>query len=78
MKISTPLFNAWRTRAKRALAEHGIKAHLAEHLTNKYGRTSRSWQRYIAAILSGERLPNAEIVLAVDAWLAKQNSVSPP
>ena len=31
----------------------------------------------LAAILSGERLPNAEIVLAVDAWLARQKSDDP-
>jgi hypothetical protein len=72
VKIETPLFNAWRIRTRRSLAVHGIKAQLAEHLTKKYGRTSRSWQRYIAAILSGERLPNAEIVLAIDQWLVKE------
>jgi hypothetical protein len=71
MTIPTPLFDAWRATANRQLAERGRKTALAEHLTKRYGRTVHSWQSYLNAILNGRRLPNAEIVMAIDAWFAK-------
>ena len=71
MTITTPLFDAWAARANRQLGQHGRKAELARHLTARYGRTERSWQSYLGAVLGGRRLPNAEIVLAVDAWLER-------
>jgi hypothetical protein len=69
--ISTPLFNAWLKMASRRLAPRGRKADLARHLAAQYGRPARSWERHLAAILNGERLPNAEIYIAMDRWIAK-------
>lgn len=74
MTIPTPRFDSWRADASRRLAPRGQKAELARFLAAHYGREERSWQRYISAFLSGELLPNAEIVLAVDAWFATQDS----
>ncbi len=69
MIMETPLFNAWRTRATRQLAPRGRKAELAKHLTTRYGRAQRSWERHISAILSGDREPKAELFLAISKWL---------
>lgn len=74
MTIPTPLFETWRADAIRRLAGRGLKTELAQFLTTHYGRTQRSWQRYISAILGGEVLPNAEIAFAMNAWFATQKS----
>ena len=47
------------------------RPHSPNILTKRYGRTVHSWQSYLNAILNGRRLPNAEIVMAIDAWFAK-------
>jgi len=72
MNPETPLFNAWLRSAQRALAPHGRKAELARHLTKHYGRQQRSWERHIAAIMSGDREPKAEL------YIAMKNSGSTP
>lgn len=69
MKRATPLFDVWREQAKSILAEHGRKADLAHHLAATYGRPARSWQFDLQRFLSGERMPGAEVFMAIDQWL---------
>ena len=71
--MKTPLFDEWRTRAARALAARGRKAELARHLEARYGRTVPSWQVDITRYLSGEQMPGAEPLLAIDQWLTSQS-----
>lgn len=75
MKRATPYFDQWVRAAKRKLAVHGAKADLARHLSKQYGRPARSWESNLAQIIGRNLLPNAEILLAISAWLARQKTV---
>jgi hypothetical protein len=74
VKIETPLFDAWLAQAAKKLSRYGAKAELADHLSARYGRPKRSWERYLSDILRRAVLPNAEVHLAIDAWLQKSES----
>jgi hypothetical protein len=74
MKRATPCFDRWVKRVERKLAPHGAKADLARFLSGRYGRPARSWESNLAQIISRKVLPNAEIVLAIDAWLVRRRS----
>ncbi len=78
MNDSTPLFDAWRADAQRWLASRGRKADLARHLTARYGREQRSWERHISAVLAGDLVPNAELLLAMNAWFIEQDGTAVP
>jgi hypothetical protein len=78
MNDSTPMFDAWRADAQRHLAPRGRKAELARHLTARYGREQRSWERHISAVLAGDLVPNAELLLAMDAWFAAPDGAAIP
>lgn len=70
MKRATPCFDHWIKVTERKLAGRGVKAALAKYLSEKYGRPPRSWESNIAQILSRNVLPNAEVFLAIDGWIA--------
>jgi hypothetical protein len=74
MKRPTPCFDGWLVSVSRKLAGRGQKAELARYLSKRYGRPARSWESTLAQILGRTLLPNAEIVLAIDAWLARKKS----
>ena len=74
MKRPTPCFDGWLARVARELAVRGQKADLARYLSKRYGRPARSWESTLAQILGRTLLPNAEIVLAIDGWLARKKS----
>jgi hypothetical protein len=74
MRRPTPCFDGWLARVARELAARGQKADLARYLSKRYGRPARSWESTLAQILGRTLLPNAEIVLAIDAWLARKKS----
>lgn len=74
MKRTTPLFDRWIEATERKLARHGAKAELARYLSKKYGRPPRSWESNIAQIIARDLLPNAEILLAIDGWIALQKT----
>jgi hypothetical protein len=71
MKRPTPCFDRWVNAVERKLARHGAKAELARYLSKQYGRPQRSWETNLAKIISRDVLPNAEIVFAIDHWIAK-------
>ncbi|PYK46543.1 MAG: hypothetical protein DME46_01530 [Verrucomicrobia bacterium] len=73
MKRATPQFDQWVEAVKRKLAARGAKANLARHLSEQYGRPARSWESNLAQIIGRDLLPNAEILLAIDAWLGRRN-----
>lgn len=73
----TPEVDAWREGVKQHLSVHGRKAELARHLAARYGRTERSWQQSIQNILS-RQVPNAELLLAINAWLSAQSTDGKP
>jgi hypothetical protein len=56
---------------ERKLSPRGAKAELARHLSEQYGRPARSWESNLGHIIARDLLPNAEILLAIDAWLAR-------
>ena len=72
MKRATPCFDQWVEETKRKLAPRGAKAELARYLSERYGRPARSWESNLAQIISRNLLPNAEILLAIEGWLARQ------
>jgi hypothetical protein len=72
MRRATPQFDRWVKAVKRRLAARGAKADLARHLSEQYGRPARSWESNLAQIIGRDVLPNAEILLAIDAWLKQQ------
>ena len=72
MKRPTPYFDQWVKAVERKLAMRGAKAELARHLSERYGRPARSWESNLAQIIGRDLLPNAEILLAIDAWLGRQ------
>jgi hypothetical protein len=72
MKRPTPLFDHWIEATERRLARRGAKAELARYLSDKYGRPARSWESNVAKIFARNVLPNAEIFLAIDGWIARQ------
>jgi hypothetical protein len=74
MKRATPLFDRWIRMAERVLANRGAKAELARFLSDKYGRPPRSWESNVAKIITRNLLPNAEIFLAIDGWIARHKS----
>jgi hypothetical protein len=74
MKRPTPCFDAWLVGVARALGGRGQKAKLARYLAERYGRPPRSWEATLAQILGRVLLPNAEIVLAINSWLARNES----
>jgi hypothetical protein len=74
MKRATPHFDQWVKAVKRKLAVRGAKADLARFLSERYGRPARSWESNLAKIIGRTLLPNAEILLAIDAWLARYKS----
>jgi hypothetical protein len=74
MRRPTPCFDGWLARVSRELAARGQKADLARYLSKRYGRPARSWESTLGQILRRTLLPNAEIVLAIDAWLARKKS----
>jgi len=74
MKRATPHFDQWVKVVERKLATRGAKADLARHLSERYGRPARSWESNLAQIIGRDLLPNAEILLAIDAWLGRQKS----
>ena len=74
MKRPTPYFNDWLVGVERALAVRGRKAELARYLAKRYGRPPRSWEATLAQILGRVLLPNAEIVLSINAWLSRTKS----
>ena len=74
MKRPTPCFDAWLVGVAGALASRGQKAKLARYLAKRYGRPPRSWEATLAQILGRVLLPNAEIVLAINAWLSRNES----
>ncbi len=78
MKRPTPHLDAWRPTAIRALAEFGRKAELARHLSQIYGRPPRSWETNISQILAGTLVPNAEVFLAISAWIDRHKAEKPP
>jgi hypothetical protein len=71
MKRTTPFFDQWIKAAKRKLAVRGAKADLARYLSQRYGRPARSWESNLAKIIGRTLLPNAEVLLAIDAWFAR-------
>jgi len=73
MKRPTPCFDKWIKSVERKLAPRGAKADLARYLAEKYGRPARSWESNLAKVIARTLLPNAEILLAIDAWLVRQN-----
>lgn len=74
MKRATPFFDRWIDVTERKLARHGAKADLARYLSKKYGRPARSWESNVAKIITRNLLPNAEIFLAIDGWIARQKA----
>lgn len=70
MKRATPNFDRWLKIVARELAPRGVKAELARHLSEQYGRPPRSWETNLAQIVRRDLLANAEVLLAIDAWLA--------
>jgi hypothetical protein len=74
MKRATPLFDRWIRTTERLLASRGAKAELARYLSDKYGRPPRSWESNIAQIVARSVLPNAEILLAIDGWIARHKA----
>jgi hypothetical protein len=72
VKRATPFFDRWIETTERRLARRGAKAKLARYLSEKYGRPARSWESNIAQIIKRDLLPNAEILLAIDRWIARQ------
>lgn len=60
---------------ERKLAPRGAKADLARYLSERYGRPARSWESNLAQIIGRTVLPNAELLLAIDAWLAQKKTV---
>lgn len=72
MKRTTPLFDHWIEATERKLARRGAKAELARYLSKKYGRPPRSWESNVAKIVARNLLPNAELFLAIDGWVARQ------
>jgi hypothetical protein len=58
--------------AERELARRGTKANLARYLSEQYGRPARSWESNLAQIIARNVLPNAEILLAIDRWIARE------
>ena len=77
MKRATPCFDKWIKSIERKLTLRGAKADLARHLSEQYGRPARSWESNLAQIIARNLLPNAEIVLAIDAWMARKKSLKP-
>ncbi len=75
MKRATPCFDQWIEETKPKLAPRGVKAELARYLSERYGRPARSWESNLAQIISRNLLPNAEILLAIEGWLARQKAV---
>lgn len=73
MKRPTPCFDKWIESVERKLAPRGVKADLARYLSEQYGRPARSWESNLGKVLARTLLPNAEVLLAIDAWLARQN-----
>jgi hypothetical protein len=74
MKRSTPCFDRWVKAAEHKLARHGAKAELARYLSKRYGRPARSWESNLAQIIARNMLPNAEILLAIDHWMARKKN----
>jgi len=72
MKRPTPRFDRWLIATERKLARRGAKAELARYLSKQYGRPARSWESNLAQIIARNLLPNAEIFLAIDQWIARQ------
>jgi hypothetical protein len=72
MRRATPQFDRWVKNVKRKLAPRGVKAELARHLSEQYGRPPRSWESNLAQIIGRDVLPNAEILLAIDTWLKQR------
>lgn len=72
MKRKTPYFDNWISRVTRDLSPYGCKAELARHLSVRYGRPARSWESNLGKIIARTMLPNAEVLLAIEAWLARQ------
>ena len=72
MKRPTPFFDHWIEATELQLARRGAKAELARYLSEKYGRPARSWESNVAKIFARNLLPNAEIFLAIDGWIARQ------
>jgi hypothetical protein len=77
MKRATPRFDKWIKSVERKLTPRGAKADLARYLAEHYGRPARSWESNLAQIIARNLLPNAEIVLAIDAWMARRKSLKP-
>jgi hypothetical protein len=73
MKRATPQFDRWVEAVKRKLAARGAKANLARYLSEQYGRPARSWESNLAQIIGRDLLPNAEILLAINAWLGRRD-----
>jgi hypothetical protein len=74
MKRATPYFDKWIKSVERQLAPRGAKAELARYLSEQYGRPARSWETNLAQIVARDLLPNAEVLLAIDAWLARRTA----
>ena len=72
MKRPTPCFDRWLKAVELKLSRRGAKAELARYLSERYGRPPRSWESNLAQIVARDLLPNAEIVLAIDQWLARR------
>jgi len=72
MKRPTPRFDRWLAATERKLSRRGAKAELARYLSKVYGRPARSWESNLAQITSGNLLPNAEILLAINDWVVQQ------
>jgi hypothetical protein len=77
VKRSTPYFDRWVNAVEHKLARRGAKAELARYLSKQYGRPARSWESNLAQIIARNLLPNAEIFLAIDRWIARQEESKP-
>jgi hypothetical protein len=70
MKRPTPCFDKWIEAVEPKLTPRGVKANLARYLSKRYGRPARSWESNLGQIIARNLLPNAEILLAIEEWLA--------
>ena len=68
----TPYLDGWRITLDLAVSERGAKAELARFLESQGRRTFQACQNLVSQVLAAKIVPNAEDLLAMDAWIRSQ------